>query len=289
MTYKEIYYTSQEGLRLYAREYGDRRAPKTPVLCLPGLTRNAKDFHDLATRLSAERRVICPDLRGRGKSEYASGWAGYTADAEMRDTLDLMSVTGIEHAILIGTSRGGLVSMSMGLNRPGAIKAVIMNDVGPEVDPAGISRILGYAGKMKAPESWSDAAILLRQMNEREFPNVSGEDWHAFARNTFKDVDGKPALDYDAAIGKSLQRAAKLLRGQFPTLWKEFLSLSHVPVLLIRGENSDLLSKETADKMVEKHTDLTLVTVKDRGHAPFLNEPEVLSAIDTFLTRLDKT
>ncbi|MEQ9517919.1 MAG: alpha/beta hydrolase [Parvibaculum sp.] len=286
MTYKEIYYTSQEGLRLYAREYGNRHAAKIPILCLPGLTRNSKDFHDLATRLAVDRRVLCPDFRGRGKSEYASSWTGYTPDAEMRDTLDLMAATGIHHAILIGTSRGGLVSMTMGLQRPTAIKGVILNDVGPEVDPAGIARILGYAGKMSAPESWNDAAILLRQMNEREFPNIPGEEWHAFARNTFVDVEGKPAMDYDAAISKGLQRAAKLLRGQFPTLWKEFLSLSHLPVLLVRGENSDLLSKETANSMVKKHPDLTLVTAKDRGHAPFLNEPEVTQAIDTFLVRL---
>lgn len=287
MTYKEIYYTSQEGLRLYAREYGNRRMVKTPILCLPGLTRNAKDFHELASLISADRRVLCPDFRGRGKSEYASSWTGYTPEAEMRDTLDLMAACGIEHAILIGTSRGGLVSMTMGLSRPTAIKAVIMNDVGPEVDPAGITRILGYAGKMKAPASWNEAAILLRQMNEREFPNLTGEQWHAFARNTFNDVDGKPVMDYDAAIGKGLQHAAKLLRGKLPTLWKEFLGLSHVPVLLVRGENSDLLSKETAAAMADRHPDLTLVTAKDRGHAPFLNEPEVAQAITSFLNRID--
>ncbi len=286
MNYRDIYYYSQEGLKLYARDYGARASSKTPILCLPGLTRNSKDFAELAEHLSSDRRVLCPDFRGRGKSEYARSWTDYTPTNEMRDTLDLMAVAGVNHAIIVGTSRGGLVAMTMALHRPTAIKGVIMNDVGPEVDTTGITRILGYAGKMEAPASWEQAAITIRQMNERHFPNMPGENWHAFARMTFRDENGKPALDYDAAIGTGLRRAAKLTRGNIPTMWKEFGALSHIPLLLVRGENSDLLSASTAARMGAEHPDMTLVTAKDRGHAPFLNEPEVTVAIDKFLADL---
>jgi len=176
--------------------------------------------------------------------------------------------------------------MNMALHRPTALKGVVMNDIGPEVDKTGIERIMGYAGKMEVPPTWEDAAIAIRQMNERYFPNMPGEKWHAFARMTFRDDGGKPAMDYDAAIGTGLRRAAKLMRGNIPTMWKEFKALSHVPVLLVRGENSDLLSTATAEKMATEHSNLTLVTAKDRGHAPFLDEPEVTAAIDTFLAKL---
>lgn len=286
MTFQDIHYYSQEGLKLYARDYGSRASPKTPLLCLPGLTRNSKDFADLAERLSHDRRVICPDFRGRGRSECAKGWTGYTPLNEMRDTLDLMAAAGVNHAIIVGTSRGGLVAMNMALHRPTAIKGVVMNDIGPEVDKTGIERIMAYAGKMEVPPTWEDAAITIRQMNERYFPNMPGEKWHAFARMTFRDEGGKPAMDYDAAIGTGLRRAAKLMRGNIPTMWKEFKALSHVPVLLVRGENSDLLSTTTAEKMATEHNNLTLVTAKDRGHAPFLDEPEVSNAIDAFLAKL---
>eukprot|EP00439_Symbiodinium_sp_Y106_P089523 s1_g2059.t1 len=286
MTFQHIHYHSQDGLKLYARDYGSRASKKTPILCLPGLTRNSKDFADLAERLSADRRVICPDFRGRGRSEYASGWTAYTPLNEMRDTLDLMAVTGVNHAIIVGTSRGGLVAMNMALHRPTAIKGLVLNDIGPEVDKTGIERIMGYAGKMATPASWEDAAIAIRQMNERFFPNMPGEKWHAFARMTFRDDDGRPAMDYDPAIGTGLRRAAKLLRGNIPTMWNEFRALSHVPVLLVRGENSDLLSTATAEKMGAEHPNLTLATAKDRGHAPFLDEPEITTAIDAFLAKL---
>ncbi len=287
MNYRDFYFTSQEGLRLYARDYGSRGSKKTPILCLPGLTRNSKDFASLAEHLSSDRRVLCPDFRGRGKSDYAPGWTSYTTIAEMRDTFDLMAAAGVEHAILIGTSRGGMVAMTMGAHRPTAIKAVVMNDVGPEIDMAGVTRIMGYAGKMTAPLSWNEAATTLRQMNDRHFPNMPGEKWHAFAHMTFKDEDGHPAMDYDPAIGVGLRRAAKLMRGNMPTMWKEFNTLTHIPLLLVRGENSDLLTRETVDKMCEAHSGMSTVTAKDRGHAPFLDEPEVIRAIDTFISAHD--
>lgn len=288
MSYQDFYYTSQEGLRLYARLYGDALSPGTPVLCLPGLTRNSKDFGKLAEHLSAQRRVICPDFRGRGLSAYCESWTDYTPQAETRDTFDLMTALGIPHAAVIGTSRGGLVATLMAAQRPGALKGVVLNDVGPEISPAGIKRIMGYAGKMNAPENWDIAAITLRQMNERQFPTITGPEWHEFARQTFRDEDGKPALDYDTKIGDGLRKGMKLTRGKVPDMWTEFNALLGTPVLVLRGENSDLLSADAVARMQETHPRLAAVTVKDRGHAPWLDEPEAVTAIDAFLEELDR-
>lgn len=284
---QDFFYTNQEGMRLYARVWGDRLAPGLPVLCLPGLTRNSKDFAKLASHLSAKRRVICPDFRGRGRSAYCESWTGYTPQAEARDTFDLMTALGIPHAAFIGTSRGGLVATLMAAQRPGALKGVVLNDVGPEVAPEGIKRIMGYAGRMNAPENWDIAAITLRQMNERHFPTITGPEWHEFARQTFRDEDGKPALDYDVKIGEALRKGVKLMRGKLPDMWTEFRALCAMPALVLRGENSDLLTLETAEKMQKAHPRLAAVTVKDRGHAPWLDEPESLAAIDAFLEGMD--
>lgn len=287
MNYENIQYTSQAGLKLYARDYGSRQSPLTPVLCLPGLTRNSKDFHAIASHLAPHRRVVCPDFRGRGKSEYAERWSDYSADAEMRDTLDLLAVAGIHKVVALGTSRGGLVTLQMALQRPTLFKAAILNDIGPEIDPTGIKRIAGYAGKMLAPDSWNMAAILLRQMNDRYFPALTGDEWHAFARLSFRDENGKPALDYDPQIGTGLRRALSLTRGNLPTMWREFKSLYHVPLLILRGEYSDLLSPDVAKRMVSEHPNAQLVTIPDQGHAPLLDETKSLTAIDAFLKQID--
>jgi len=287
MKYENITYTSQAGLQLYARDYGSRQSPLTPVLCLPGLTRNSKDFHAIASHLAPHRRVLCPDFRGRGKSEYAAGWTDYSAEAEMRDTLDLLAAAGVHKVIAIGTSRGGLVTLQMALQRPTLFKGVVLNDVGPEIDPTGIKRIAGYAGKMSAPDSWNMAAILLRQMNDRYFPALTGDEWHAFARLSFRDENGKPALDYDPQIGTGLRRALSLTRGKLPTMWREFKALNHVPLLILRGEYSDLLSTDVAKRMVSDHPNAKLVTIPGQGHAPLLDEKNSISAIDAFLEQID--
>lgn len=287
MSYREIHYHSQEGLRLYAKDYGDRATVATPIVCLPGLTRNSKDFDSLAERLAPTRRVLCPDLRGRGKSDYANRWTDYTPTFETADTLDMMSAAGISDAIIVGTSRGGIIAMLMAAIRPCALKGVILNDIGPELAPAGLRRIMGYAGRMEAPGSWDEAAIRLRQMNEHHFPDLNADQWRAFSARTFADENGKPRIDYDPKIGIALRRTATMAKGEAPTLWPQFRALRHLPVLAIRGENSDLLSKETLARMTKEHPRLATITARDRGHAPFLDEPEVLDAIDVFLAGTD--
>lgn len=283
LPYRELFYTSQDGLRLFARDYGERASLATPVICLPGLTRNSKDFEPLAMHLSPHRRVICPDLRGRGRSDYCENWTDYTPAHEMMDTLDLMGATGIAQAIFIGTSRGGLIAMALAAFRPNVIKAVVLNDIGPEVDMKGIERIAGYVGIMETPSTWDEAAVKLRLMNEREFPSLSGEDWRVFARRTFAEENGAPKMDYDPKIGTAMRKGMEASRGEIPSMWPQFKALAQIPVLVIRGENSDLLTADIVSRMAAEHPSIKSVVARDRGHAPFLDEPEVLSAIDDFL------
>ena len=283
VSHRELFYTSQDGLKLYARDYGERTAPGMPVICLPGLTRNSKDFEPLAEHLSARHRVLCPDFRGRGRSQYCDNWADYTPVHEMMDTLDLMGAAGIGHAIFVGTSRGGIVTMALAAFRPNVIKAAILNDVGPEVDMKGITRIAGYVGVMDPPATWDEAAVKLRVMNEREFPNLSGEQWRIFARRTFAEEHGAPKLDYDPKIGTAMRKGLEASKGEVPSMWPQFGSLAQMPLLVVRGENSDLLSPGIVERMQEAHPAMKSVTAKDRGHAPFLDEPEVLAAIDGFI------
>ncbi|MDO8287902.1 MAG: alpha/beta hydrolase [Parvibaculum sp.] len=280
---KDFFYTSQDGLRLYARDYGDRMARETPVICLPGLTRNSKDFDMLARHLAPTRRVLCPDLRGRGRSQYCESWTDYTPQNEMLDIFDLMSALSIRHAIFIGTSRGGIITMLMAANRPNTVRGAILNDIGPEVELAGLKRIATYAGVMENPPSWTEAAFKLRLMNERDFPTLNGDDWYDYARRTFAEEAGLPKIDYDAKIGVGLRKGLDAAPDGPPAMWPQFKALGHVPTLVVRGENSDILSARTVARMAKEHPNLAHVTVKDRGHVPFLDEPEAIAAIDTFL------
>lgn len=286
LPYRELFYTTQDGLRLFARDYGARASRATPVICLPGLTRTSRDFDALAQRLGATRRVICADLRGRGRSQYCASWTDYTPANEMLDTFDLMGAAGIHRAIFVGTSRGGLVTMLMAAQRPNAIAGVVFNDIGPEIAIAGLQRIAGYAGVGDAPSDWTQAAFRLRMANEREFPNLTSEDWHAHARRSFAEENGAPKIDYDPKIGTALRKGLEAANGALPDMWPQFKALSHVPALVIRGENSDILTAETATRMEAAHTDLKSITVKDRGHVPFLDEPDVLAALDAFFERI---
>lgn len=285
MAYRELFYTSQDGLRLFARDYGSRVAKRAPVICLPGLTRNSKDFDALAERFSAKRRVLCPDLRGRGRSQYCANAADYSPALEALDVLDLMGAAGIHRAVFVGTSRGGIVTMLMAAQRPNAILGAVFNDIGPEVGIEGLKRIAGYAGVGEAPASWTEAAFGLRLANEREFPNLTSDDWYAWARRTYAEEHGAPKFDYDAKIGAVLRKGLEASGGKLPDMWAQFNVLTSVPMLVIRGENSDILSAETARRMESRHPDLKCVTVKDRGHVPFLDEPECLAALDAFFER----
>lgn len=285
----EIRFTSNNGLTLYARRYGAPRRGIRPVVCLPGLTRNSADFHDLATFLAHHptrpREVYCPDYRGRGKSDYDRDWRNYSPFIEMLDVLDLMAIRGLDRVALIGTSRGGIIGMLMALMRPNALGAIVLNDIGPEIETAGLARIMGYAGKVPVPATWDEATELTRSMNKRFFTNLSEEEWGELARQFFREENGRPAEGYDNRLSKALSEID--ISQKIPTMWMQFEALKRIPVLVLRGENSDLLSARTVTEMAERHPHLAAVTVHAQGHAPLLKDRFTIGIVADFLRETD--
>jgi pimeloyl-ACP methyl ester carboxylesterase len=272
------YYDSADGLRLFYRDYGEDR-PGTPVLCLPGLTRNSRDFEDLALHLSARRRVVAPDLRGRGFSQHDPDWRNYHPGTYVADTLRLLDHLGMKRAIVIGTSLGGLIAMAMALVQKERLAGVVLNDIGPEVAPEGLTRIRTYTGRLPPVSSWEEAATQAREIYGRWWPGLGDDAWGRLARRAYRERDGLPELDMDPAIGRAVRELAP------PTgdPWLVFDALRGLPVLVLRGEMSDILSADTLGRMQAQNPDLSAVTVPGRGHAPLLDEPESLDVIDQFL------
>ena len=286
--WRDLYYASFDDLRLHVRHYPVADAKARPVVCLPGLTRNARDFHYLASYLSHHpqrpRAVYCVDYRGRGGSQYDRDWHNYTPFIELIDTLDFMTLQDLHEAAIVGTSRGGIITMMMAAVRPTAMGVVVLNDIGPVMETTGLARIMGYVGRTKVPRSWEDAALLLREMNERNFPAIESWQWEEIARAVFNEKNGRPAQSYDRKLARSF--GTNDLRHP-RDLWPQFIALGQFPALVIRGANSDLLSAETVEQMVERHPNLRTLTVPGQGHAPVLNEPETVEAIGTFLASND--
>ena len=286
-SWTDIRYTSRDGLRLYGRHYAAPRSTRRPALCLPGLTRNARDFHVLATALSSgahAREVYALDYRGRGQSEYAPDPKTYTVITELNDTVDFMTLAGLHDAAIIGTSRGGILAMLMGAARPASIGVVVLNDIGPVIERQGLARIAGYVGRVPRPLTWAEAAQTAKGMNAHAFPNVGDAEWAELARQWFEDKDGRPVQGYDPKLAQSFS-----LDQPIPDLWPQFMSLKHVPILALRGANSDLLSDATLQAMAQRHPDLATVTVPDQGHAPLLRDAPTIDAIGDFLIRCDRS
>lgn len=282
--FSEREWSSRDGLKLYARDYaGGSDGCRLPVICLHGLTRNSKDFEDVAPLIAAlGRRVLALDVRGRGRSGWDPKPENYVPKVYARDVLDLMDELGISRAVFVGTSMGGLIAMAVAAIRSRAVAAAVLNDVGPEVGKAGIDRILSYAGQPATIETWDDAADYVRRTNEVAFPEHSPADWHAFARRTFRDDNGRPALDYDPAIAIPLAKGQVKTRSLLASLLFRRLARRR-PTLLIRGELSDLTTAGIAARMKRAAPSLQVVAVPGIGHAPMLTEPEAISAIDEFL------
>lgn len=286
--YDDIYYTSRDGLKLHARRY--RAAGGTharPAVCLPGLTRNGRDFHDLAVALSARssgaRTVYTLDYRGRGLSAIDPEWRNYTIPTEMLDVADFLTLTGLSDVALIGTSRGGLISMLLAAAFPAALGAVVLNDIGPVIEHEGLARISGYVGRVPLPFSWPDAARMVRELNRRHFPDLSEDVWEQVARQWYNEKNGKPSPGYDSNLGKVLS----VLDGPLPALWPQFEALKRVPLMVIRGERSDILTAQTVEEMQRRHPAAIAVTVPGQGHAPLLMETATIEAIRHFLTAAD--
>jgi pimeloyl-ACP methyl ester carboxylesterase len=276
-------WTSPDGLALFARDYAGADGEKRlPVLCLHGFTRNSKDFEDLAPVLaSSGRRVVAMDMRGRGQSAWDRNPRNYHPKIYARDVLGFLAALNIPRAIFLGTSMGGLITLTVALLKPSAIAAAILNDVGPAVDPQGVARIQSYAGKTPAVRTWQDAADYVRVTNEIALPGAGAEDWERMARRMFRDGPDGPALDYDPAIASASGGKAKT---SSLLAWIAFRSLARwVPTLLIRGERSDILSAGIAERMRRRAPKLQTAVVPGVGHAPTLSEPEALAAIQSFL------
>lgn len=284
--YTDHFYKSADGrLTLYARDYACD-TDKTPLLLMHGLTRNSADFEPLAAHLAGEYRLIVADQRGRGRSDYDSDPAQYNPVVYAADMGALLDSLGIGKAVAIGTSMGGLMAMVMTQMMPGRLTAIVLNDVGPEVDMAGIRRIQSYVGGNGTPATdWDSAARKAEAVNGVAFPDYGPDDWMAFARRTYREnADGVPVLAYDKAIAAGMNDAD--LTAVPPDLWPVWDAMSNIPVLAIRGALSDLLSPEILEQMAARHKgDFTAVTVPNRGHAPILDEPEALSSILTFVKK----
>ena len=279
--------TAPDGLRLHARSYGPRSAERT-VVCLPGLARSAADFEALAGALAAPgeaRRVIALDYRGRGLSDYDRDPANYNLHVELADVLAVMTALDALPAVVVGTSRGGILTMLMAAVRPTALLGAVLNDIGPVIEPKGLMRIKGYVGKLPEPRSFEDGAEILRRLFDAQFPAVTHDGWLEAAHRTFKEVKGRYVTTYDPALAKTMEGVN--FEKPMPPLWKEFEALRHVPVMTIRGANSDLLTETTVAAMAARHPDFETFDVPDQGHAPLLAEVDTLERIASFVRRCE--
>jgi pimeloyl-ACP methyl ester carboxylesterase len=278
--YRDGRFTASDGLSLAYRDYGDPLDERTPVLCLTGIQRNSKDYHALASRL-APRRVLCLDYRGRGRSDYDPTWQSYRPEVYLGDILQLLAAAGVHRVVSVGTSMGGLLTMGLAAARPTCLAAVVLNDVGPQVDPAGLARIGVSLGKSVELPSREAAAQYLKANYSHAYPDLSDAEWLPHADRVFRQLeDGRHVLDYDINLGKAVAAA-----GPVRDLWPLFRALADLPVLATRGMLSDVLSEETFMRMAREKPDLQQVRVRNRGHVPLLDEPDCAEAVDRFLAR----
>ena len=284
--FREIRIPAADGLLLYARDYGPETAIPCPVLCLAGLTRNCRDFEAIAPRLAATRRVIAPDYRGRGLSQYAPDGASYRPAVELADALALLDHLGIARAALIGTSRGGIIAMLMAIASKHRLAGVLLNDIGPRIEPGFMLRLRGYLGKPQELADWPAAVAVLKLTNPG-LENLADARWLAFARRVYGEAGGRPVMNYDPALLHNFPSEEAILSAKDDGLWEVYGLLAGLPVTLLHGANTDILSPATIADMVRRLPGLEAVTVKDRGHVPFLDEPESLAAIDRWLARVD--
>ncbi|WP_371433151.1 alpha/beta fold hydrolase [Novosphingobium sp.] len=277
-------WSSRDGLRLHFRDFPGPD-DKPPVLCLPGLTRNARDFEDVAARLAGQWRVICPDMRGRGDSDYAKDPMTYKPAQYLDDVELLLEQHGIARFVAVGTSLGGLLTMLLAGRDNSRIAGFVLNDIGPEVEEAGLERIREYVGQGRNFETWMHAARALQESQADVYPDYGVPDWLRYAKRVMAlGSGGRIAFDYDMKIAEPFDAPA----GATPQvdMWSLFDALAGRPGLLLRGALSDILSAGTANRMVARHPDMELVTIERVGHAPTLDEPEAIAAIDRLFAQV---
>jgi pimeloyl-ACP methyl ester carboxylesterase len=286
-------WTSRDGLTLRYRDYAashvagsdGESSVRPPILCLHGLTRNARDFEDVAARLAGRWRLICPDMRGRGESDYARDPMTYNPAQYLDDLEQLLAQLGLDRFAVIGTSLGGLLTMLLAALKPERIAGAVLNDVGPVVEEAGLERIRDYVGSGRSFETWMHAARGLKDTNAEIYPAYTLEDWLRLAKRLMVLNDaGRIVFDYDMKIGEPFEVPG----GATPAvdLWPLFDGLAGAPLLLVRGENSDILSAQTAATMAARNPAMAQLTLPGIGHAPTLDEPECISAIEALLAQV---
>ena len=285
-----LYFSAPDGLRLHALDAGPRNEERLPVVCLPGLARTAEDFRELIEALAFDRknarRVIALDSRGRGLSAHDPNAANYAVPVELGDAIALLDTQAIARAVLVGTSRGGILTMTLGALRPRAIAGAVLNDIGPVIEMKGLLRIKGYVGRLPKPANYAEAVELLKTVMGSQFPALDAASWELYARRTWRQNEsGELVTWYDPAISKTLETVDPGER--FPTLWPQFDALAHAPIMVIRGEHSDLLSRETVAEMQERRPDLQAIEIAGQGHAPLLTSKETIDPIVKFVAHCD--
>jgi pimeloyl-ACP methyl ester carboxylesterase len=283
--YEDGWWLTTDGLKLHYRDYPGGVDGQPPILCIPGLTRNARDFEGVAERLSPEWRVICVDLRGRGESPQSPDSASYSPAAYVLDIGALYVALGLSKAVLLGTSLGGLIAMVMALTTPERLAGVLLNDIGPVIASDGMARIRSYVGKSASWPTWLHAARGIAEAEQDMFPRYGIEDWLRVAKRRCRLTSaGRVVFDYDMRIGEPIREAPA--DAPAPDLWPAFSALRGRPIALLRGVRSDLLTQASAEEMAQRLTSLELTVVPDVGHAPSLEEPESVDAIDRLLERV---
>jgi len=281
--------TAPDGLKLHVRDYGDRRSRRLPIVCLPGLSRTAEDFDVLATAIAAKaaepRRVLALDYRGRGLSDYDRNPGHYAIHVELADTIAVLVACGAAPAIIVGTSRGGLLAMVLATKQPGAVAGAVLNDIGPVIEARGLTHIKGYVGKLPEPRNFEEGADILRGISGSQFPNLGAADWLAAAKRTWREQNGRLITTYDPALARNL--AAMHPDQPLPAMWPQFEALARVPVMVIHGAHSDILSSKTVAAMKTRHPALDVLVIPDQGHAPLLAEPDTIARIAQFAMKCD--
>jgi pimeloyl-ACP methyl ester carboxylesterase len=280
--------TAQDGLRLHVRDDGPRTAPALPVVCLPGLARTVGDFDALAPALAdghPARRVIAIDSRGRGQSDYDGNPENYNLAVELGDVVTVLTALEIGPAVFIGSSRGGILTMLLGVAHPTAIAGAVLHDIGPVIEPKGLARIKSYVGKLPQPRSLAEGSEVLRRLFDAQFPKLTPEQWRAAAERTWKLEGSELVPTYDVRLAGTL--AEFDIERPLPTMWNEFDALCRLPILVIRGANSDILSTATVETMRAHRPDLETIEVPDQGHVPALDSPELIARIAAFVGRCD--
>jgi pimeloyl-ACP methyl ester carboxylesterase len=277
------YWSSSDGLRLHYRDYaGDPSRP--PIICIPGLTRNARDFEGVAERLAGDWRLICVDLRGRGQSEHAKDAMSYVPATYVADMEALLAELGLARAVYFGTSLGGIVTMLLAWRDSSRIAGALINDIGPALEARGIEKIRGYVGRSQNWPTWLHAARAIQEMQRDRYPDWKIEHWIAYAKRLCRlTQNGRVVLDYDMRIAEPFKAAGADTGFD---LWDAYRGLTNIPSLLLKGELSDLLSDETVARMKAENPALEAVTVPRVGHAPTLDEPEAIETTERLLARI---